>query len=376
MRKFFRHLRAQRNPYQPLVEVRISSENLFYNLRQYQEMIPSRRFAPVLKSNAYGHGLLHAARLLSSEGGIPFFVVDSFFEALMVRNEKIKTPLLIVGYSSLENILQSRLSDVSFTITSIEQLRTLSARLLRPRSFHLKWNTGMHRQGIDPGAWEEAVTLLRKNPNIQVSGMCSHLGDADGLEPFLTQQQIRLWNEIARRARKEFPIIQYIHVEATAGSAYAADIDATVARLGIGLYGFGPKASRLRPVLSLHACIGSIGDASKGDRIGYNGTYVASRDMRFATVPVGYFEGVDRRLSSKGMMLVRGIECPIIGRVSMNITTLDVTAIGDCQLGEPVVALSATKNDPNTVESWAHICETIPHDILVHIPSHLRRVVV
>ncbi|MEK7122762.1 MAG: alanine racemase C-terminal domain-containing protein, partial [Patescibacteria group bacterium] len=111
------------------------------------------------------------------------------------------------------------------------------------------------------------------------------------------------------------------------------------------------------------------------EKIGYGATYIAPRDMRVATIPLGYAEGIDRRLSNKGSMLVSGMTCQIVGRVSMNMTTLDVTDVERVRVGDEVIAISRRRSDANSCEAIARLCDTIPFEILVHIPATLRRAI-
>jgi alanine racemase len=131
----------------------------------------------------------------------------------------------------------------------------------------------------------------------------------------------------------------------------------------------------VRPVLELRSFITSIREIPEGDRIGYNITYTAKRPSRIATVPVGYYEGYDRRLSSVGNMLVQGTPVPVAGRISMNISSIDVTEVPSAKRGDTVVVLSRNREDPNSIEALSQRCGTIPYELLVHIPPHLRRVV-
>lgn len=362
--------------YTPLVSVRIFEDTLRNNLRAFQKALPDLSIAPVLKSNAYGHGLVEVARVFDRDEVVPFFVIDTYAEALILRTEGIKTPLLIIGYTLPENIAHCRLRDVVFTIASIEALE-YAARLYTPFICHLKVDTGMHRQGILPNELPRAFELLKISPHIRVEGIMTHLADADGADSLFTKEQIEKWNSVVRTARESLPYLRYVHCSATAGVRYADMIDANVLRLGIGLYGCADAPLSVSPALELVSRVSAVRTVKAGECIGYNATYTAPRAMRVATVPVGYAEGIDRRLSNIGTMLVRGAVCPIVGRVSMNMTTLDVTdAIQPVVTGDEVIAISANRNDKNSCEQSARQCATIPYDILVHIPATLRRTVI
>jgi alanine racemase len=179
-------------------------------------------------------------------------------------------------------------------------------------------------------------------------------------------------------ARKAFPSIVVQHLSATNGVRFGGEAGATVIRLGIGLYGLDVSSTSplpLKPVLELRTIVSSIRTVPVGECVGYNGTFVAKRPTRVATIPIGYFEGIDRRLSNTGSMLINGKVAPIVGRVSMNMTSLDVTDIPDVKVGDTVVAISRDIYAPNTVRAIAEQTNRIPYDVLVHVPPHLKQVV-
>ncbi len=380
IRALFRFLRKKKFQYTPLVEVRIFRDRILHNFLEFQKILPSgTRIAPVLKSNAYGHGLVQVAECLK-DVDIPFFAVDSYYEALVLRNEGVKTPLAVIGYTVKENIFQNKLKDISFTVISKEELIDITDTISSPCRIHLKIDTGMHRQGIRLEDCGEVISLIQKNRNIILEGICTHFADADNEDIEYTQTQIHVWNIVVKAFRHAFPFIQFLHVAATCGSFFSKLIDANVMRLGIGLYGIAPCATlqnlKLLPVLEMRSMISSVKKIERGDMIGYNGTYTANTVMRIATVPVGYFEGVDRRLSNKGYVKIGDTCCPIIGRVSMNIITVDVSAVTEIKIGESVVVISSDAEDKNSVKQIADICDTIPYEILVHIPAPVRRIIV
>lgn len=380
IRALFRFLRKIKFHYTPLVEVRIFRDRILHNLSEFHATLPSDvRIAPVLKSNAYGHGLVQVAQCLS-DVDIPFLVVDSYYEALVLRNERVKTPLVVIGYTTKENMIQNNLKNVSFTVISKEELEDISKYTSLPCHIHLKIDTGMHRQGIRLEDCCEAISMIQKNPNIILEGICTHLADADNEDAEYTQTQIHVWNIVVKTFRHAFPFIKFLHVAATCGSSFSQSIDANVVRLGMGLYGIAPcavlKKLALQPALEMRSMVSSVKQIERGDMIGYNGTYTADASMCIATVPVGYFEGVDRRLSNKGFVKIRGKECRIIGRVSMNIITIDVSVLSGIKIGEPVIIISPDSEDKNSVERIADMCDAIPYEILVHIPAQVRRTIV
>lgn len=364
--------------YQPMTQVFISQANIVHNLNEYRQQYPGVSFAPVLKSNAYGHGLVPVARILDNEP-IAFLVVDSLYEARVLRGGGVQSPILVLGYVSVANInLAKRLPKLTFVLTSLEQIQQVITELDRPVEFHLKIDTGMHRQGIVPEQFDEAIRLIRKSRFIRLTGMCSHLADADNEDEAFTLRQIDQWERAVEIFKQAFPNLQYFHLSATKGTRFSEKISANVVRLGIGLYGIDTSPAstlNLWPALRLETIVGAVRTIPAGDCVGYNATYRAEYETRVATLPAGYFEGVDRRLSNKGCLRVAGVSCPIVGRVSMNMTCIDVTNVPNVKLEDTVVVVSENPTDENSVCNLAVAAGTIPYEILIHIPQHLRRTV-
>jgi alanine racemase len=359
-----------------LITIYVDKSAILDNLVAYKQAYPELEFAPVLKSNAYGHSLVPVARILDSQQ-LPFLIVDSYYEARLLRDNNIQTPILIIGYVEPQIMLKSRLSKISFCITSLEQLQQLAGSQ-RQLNLHLKIDTGMHRQGLLISQLEQAIHILKNNNNLNLVGIASHLADADNIESKSVPKQLKNWTKARDIIMQNFPNITYSHISATAGVLHTDDNIHNLARLGLGLYGISladnPKI-KLKPTLSMKTIISGVKKISKGDTVGYNDTFISPRDMMIATIPAGYAEGVDRRLSTKGQVEVNGILCPIIGKVSMNITTIDVSAVPEVKLGDTVTIISDDNASPISVSNIATTCQTIPYEILVHIPAHLRRVI-
>lgn len=377
LRRFLKRIRQRFSRYDPAITVFISKKNLLHNLGEYKNKYPDISFAPVLKSNAYGHGLVEVAEILDKKD-IAFFVLDSLQEAMILRKNGIQSAIQIVGFVSPINIHRSRLKGVAFTITSLDQLRELSEMLSRNIDIHLKIDTGMHRQGIVIDEIDEAIQIIESHQHLNLVGICSHFADADGESETFTRDQIELWREVVLRFKKQFPSLPYIHIAATAGTHFNDSHIGNVARLGLGLYGINASPHTimdLRPALRVESVITSLRTIQAGESVGYNATYTASKEETIATIPVGYFEGLDRRLSNVGACIVGGTFCPIVGRVSMNISSIDVSCVIGVTFGQKVTVISDNPNDENGVQQIAKQAGTIPWEILVHIPAHLRRVV-
>lgn len=395
IRPALKRFRSYRNRYTPLVEITIFKKHLLHNLETYR-VASQMPVAPVLKSNAYGHGLVEVANILAHAAvPPPFLVVDSYHEALILRNEGVATPLLIIGFSANENIVRNRLKNIAFTISSMEQLRALAPTLARPTSIHIKIDTGMHRQGIHPKELDEALTLACETKDedgrqlLRLEGLCSHLADGENDDIEYTRKQITLWNSLVTSVKEKqktspssFASLAYFHLSASSGIFHAGTIQANLMRLGLGLYGIPTNAPRdarlnLKPVLEMTSLISSVKKVPRGALIGYNGTFETPKDLTIATIPAGYNEGIDRRLSNEGAVKVAQFVCRIIGRVSMNITTIDISHLPAhlMKISTPVTLISADPRDANSILQMAERTNASPYELLVHIPEGLRRVV-
>lgn len=374
-------LSKRRYPYEPLITVNISKSHILHNLREFQKHAPGGQVTPILKTNAYGHGLYLIASTIEKETRCPFFGVDSYFEAVALRSQHITTPTLIIAYTRPETIMASRLKNTAFAVTTLQTLLAISD-VHKETHIQLKIDTGMHRQGLYPDELKQAIEIIRKNPNIILDGIYTHFSSPDGNEPY-TMKQISDWNKTVKEVRALFPSIKYFHASATDGFPYNKKIEANVARLGIGLYGivendYINSNYDLRPALEAKTILTGIKKLHAGDTVGYGNTFKASRDMSIGTVPFGYSEGLDRRLSNRGQVLVgpEKIPCPIIGRISMNMITIDLSNVKDPKVGMEIIVISNRSSDANSIRGIATMCGTNTHEVTVRIPAHLKRVLV
>jgi alanine racemase len=383
-----RRLSRARFPYEPLITVEISRSHLLHNLDACRALAPGGKIAPILKANAYGHGLALVAGVLEhdpalrSAGAIPFFGVDSYFEAVALRAQGFKTPLLVIGYTRPVDMARSDLKDTMFGVTSLATLQELSGAR-RAVHIHLKIDTGMHRQGLLPEEVPAAIAILQANRLLRLDGIYTHLCDADNPDETYTEHQIAVWNRVARDLKTAFPHVRYIHAAATDGLRFSEDIESNMGRVGIGLYGLSEN-ERMNslvapePAMRVRTIVTGVKKLHTGETVGYGNTFKAPQDMTIATVPIGYSEGLDRRLSNAGAVHVgeNGPVCPIVGRVSMNIITVDVSSVPDAKIGMPVTVISDRIDDPNSIQSIARISKTNTYEIAVKIPAQLKRVLV
>jgi alanine racemase len=359
----------------PLIKVLLSRSALINNLREFQKLSPA--VSPVLKSNAFGHGLAEIASILDTEK-LPFFILDSHDEAMMLRSYGFRTPILIIGYTQSRTLNTSTLEDISYTVTSFESLVDLCSNAKFKLKVHLKIDTGMNRQGILPNQIDEVIALIKKSPNVILEGICSHLADADNSNTTFTDNQINIWNELVELFMSKFSTISYYHISNTPGHGHIEKAKSNMSRLGVGLYGLTgngkvDSTTALRPVMKLVTVVSGIKLIKPNTKVGYNGKFTSTSNMRIATIPVGYGMSFDRRLSDKGCVKIGSSFVKILGRVSMNITIIDIGNIPNIKLDTPVTVISDIESDQNSIINIAKICETIPHDIATSVSPLLYR---
>jgi len=356
--------------YQPLNRVEILADALESNYKTLQKH-SNVSVAPVLKSNAYGHGIVEVARILDGVGA-PFFCVDSIFEAYQLLDAKIKTPILIMGFVDPENLKTKRLP-FSYAVYDKKTLWGILENQPHAK-LHIFVDTGMHREGI---VLENLSDLIADVPKTAIDGVMSHLAFAQEPHSPNTKKQIENFNQARAILNKHNIHPKWVHIGASAAAVRAreyGDIGNCV-RCGIGLYGALEGDFQLTPTLSFITSVAQVKKIKKGDAIGYDCAYIAQSDMTIATLAAGYNDGVDRRLSKGGVVLIHNKACPIIGRVSMNIMTVDISAIENVVAGDRAIIYSHKKEDPNTICSATKQCETISYELLVHLHPSTKRIV-
>jgi alanine racemase len=371
IRRFFKRKIAK---YKPLVRVEISKAAIENNYRIVKDMT-GMSVAPVLKSNAYGHGLIEVASIMKSHD-IPFLIVDSLFEAIAIRKNGIKTKVLVIGYVHPDNLKNIHIRQVSYVATSLSQLQEM-AGLNKEIRVHIKIDTGMSRQGVQMDQVKEALQLLKKNAHIKLEGICSHFGQGELPQSDRTIEQINRWNQVVKDIEHEMGEILYKHISATTGVQLAHKINQNIIRLGIGLYGVDPanKIKDRQEALHLRAPIVSIKYIEKGEWIGYGETKKAEKRMRLGILPLGYYEGLQRELSNKGAVYCNEIRLPIVGRISMNITAIDLTHAPQIQKND-IVSCIGGEHEETSIAQIAHTAKKIPYEVMVGVPQHLRRTIV
>ncbi|MCI6376248.1 MAG: alanine racemase [Clostridiales bacterium] len=361
--------------------VAIDMDAIRHNYQILKQKVPANVCVmPVIKANAYGHGMLETATALSAMGA-NHFAVALPEEGIELRLGGVKGEILVLGAAmprALEDAVRYDLTQTVFTPEMVRALEKEAAAQGKQALMHIKLDTGMNRIGLRTD--EEAQALaeaLEKAPHVRATGIYTHFADADnpledgGMNAFTRRQLERF---IALRAY--FGPGLTAHVANSAMSLLAPEAYFGMIREGISLYGYPPVRTNLPfiPALSWHAEVVHVKTISAGETIGYGRTFTAERDMRIATVAVGYGDGYHRAASNRGEMLIRGRRVPIVGRVCMDQTMVDVTGLEQVAVGDDVVLLGRQGEDAINAEELAAWAQTISYEVLLAITSRVPRI--
>lgn len=365
----------------PLNIIKINSQNLLANYDLIQNLKPECQIWPVVKSEAYGHGLKQIAIILKQRK-FDYLIVDSYYEALKIW-EVSNQPVLIMGQIRPENFAFMKWKKVTIMVQDRETVKELG-KLKKKVKIHLKINTGMNRQGIEFGEIESVIKLIKQYKNIEIEGIFSHLADADNYKNNYTTDQLKIFKKAIEMVEKMGINLKYCHLAATAGTLKINDPKINVLRLGIGLYGFNPldksdknfkKLKFLKPVLKMNSVLIKVRELEMGEKVGYNCKFEVKEKTMIGIMPVGYFEALDRRLSNNGFVKYKNKIYPIIGNICMNMVIVNLGKVKG-KLFDEVEIISDKTEDKNSISNMAKICKTIPYEILVKLNESIRREII
>lgn len=360
-------------PYRP-TWAEIDLDRLAANLAAIRRRLGPVPLLAVVKANGYGHGAVEVARLLESEGA-DMFGVALPEEGVELRRAGIRAPILLMGGLTPDQadlVLAHALTPAVYRPDQVAALAAAAERRGITAAVHLKIDTGMGRLGVpaaDVGAF--AQILAEAAPHLTLEGCFSHFAVADDpADPFTDVQMEHFLAAVdAVGARGLQPTL--LHLANSAAVIDRPPARLTLARPGIILYGYQPSEAiqplDVQPVLTFRSRIIFIKDVAPGTSLGYGRTYIASRPARIASLALGYDDGLPRLLSNRGHVLVRGHRAPIVGRISMDLTTIDVTDIPGAALGDEAIVIGRSGTETlgaDTIAAWA---ETITWDILCGI---------
>jgi len=359
----------------------INMNNLISNLNYFKSLIqPQTKIMVMVKAFSYGLGTYEIASLLE-KNNVDYLAVANTYEGIELRKEGIQIPIMVMKpeLDSFDLVLENQLTPTIFSLYALNKLvKTLenssSVSNEHPFLISIKIDTGMHRLGFDKKDIAELIDLVKKYPFIKIESIFSHLAASDEIEhDEFTLQQIENLNSCSGIFEQEFDYHIDKHILNSNGIIRFNHAQMDMVRLGIGVYGIvnDPVTQQhLLPVSTLKSKIAQLKQINKGDTIGYNRNGIASQNLTIATIPVGYADGLSRRLGNGNWsMLVNGKEAPIIGNVCMDMVMIDVTDI-ECKENDEAFIFG----DKNPISEMAEKIGTIPYEILTSYSPRVRRI--
>ncbi len=365
--------------------IEISQKNIKNNYDVFRKLAgPNCLLMAVVKSNAYGHNLIDFSLAIESMG-IDWLGVDSIIEAETLRDIGIKKPILVLGYTIEDKIEIADKNNISLTISDFFTLKNLKKHNSKKKiKIHLKIDTGMHRQGFFINEIPKVMEIIKKEKlPVILEGAYTHFASAKNPSfPKETLNQLDVFKK-SLKIIESFGFTNLIkHASSTSGSIIFPETHFDMIRVGIGMYGLWPsketKASfsdkiHLRPVLSWKTIVGQIKNLPKGSRIGYDLTETITRNSKVAILPFGYWHGFPRSLSSIGEVIIRGKKARVLGRISMDMISVDVTDIRNLKIGDKATIIGKEKESEITADDLAYLTDTTCYEIVTRINPRIKR---
>ncbi len=379
--------------------VEINKENLLHNLDTFRN-ISGKPLMFVVKGNAYGHGLKEIVNLTKDLAGIEYYAVDSLDEALYVKRLSQNKKILVLGWADREEIIDLIANDIEMVAPSVEYLEwaDTAARTLNKRArCQVKLETGTNRLGMTESQLLE-VLRERRFDNIDITGIYSHFANIeDTSDHSYAREQLKRYNDFLDKIGNRRLLR---HFSCSASTLLFPKTYFDIVRVGISAYGYWPSKQTyvtyletmkrpvaengdgarqpisLKPVLSWHTHVAQVKEIEKGQHIGYGLTYRTFGNSRMIVVPVGYYDGYDRKLSNTANIIVNGQSAPVRGRVCMNMFMAETTHIEGVNAGDRVTLLGSADEERITADHLGEWSGTINYEILARINPRLPRVVV
>jgi alanine racemase len=366
--------------YRTWIEVSKSAIKNNYNI--FRNLIkPGVQLMAVVKSNAYGHELLSFSKYVSSLG-TDWLGVDSITEAKALREAGIKKPILVLGYTLPVHFGLASTNNISLTISSFENLSAL-VKSGKKVSVHLKFDTGMHRQGFCPSDAKKVCDSIKKFSKINIQGVYTHFASAKKPDSHKeTERQITQFNQAVKTIQDQ-GFGPTVHASATAGTLNYPNAHFNMVRIGIGMYGLWPSPEtqkayksklNLIPTLTWKTIISEIKWVDAGEKVGYDYTETLARKSQLAVLPIGYWHGYWRAFSSKAFVLIGGKRCKVIGRVAMDMIVVDVTNIKGIKVGDDAVLIGKQGKEEISAGELARLANTTHYEIVTKLNPLIKKV--
>jgi len=376
-----------------LQRVEIDRSALTHNIQQFRRLIGKKRmFLATVKANAYGHGIVEVSQI-AVDAGVDWLGVQSLEEGILLREKGFTRPILVLGYVPFEGLKEAIARELRLTVYNFETLSRLAQacrKLRKNANLHLKIETGTYRQGITEEDVLSFAQKVKEFPELVLEGISSHFANIeDTTDHSYAQYQLDTFKRVLGMLEKNKIEIPLKHMSCSASAILFPDTYFDMVRAGISMYGLWPSKETflscrlqnrepllLRPVLSWKTRIAQVKKVPRGAFVGYGCTYRASRETILAVIPVGYYDGYDRRLSNSSYVLVKGRRAPLRGRVCMDFILADVTDIPGADMEEDVVLLGKDGEESITANDLASLVGTINYEIVTRINPLVPRLII
>lgn len=366
------------------VYAKIDLDAAAYNMEQMKNRIGGARLIAVVKTDAYGHGAVPLAEVFEKLDYVWGYAVATLDEGIVLRKHGIKKPILVLGCvfpDQYDDMVRNEIRAAVYMEEMAGKIAEAAERAGKKAYIHIKVDTGMGRIGF-PVTEESAdiIERISRMENIEVEGMFTHFAKADERDKTYTYEQHRKFMWMKVQMEKRNVVIPYYDCDNSAGIIDFPDMKHDLARAGISTYGMYPSeevnrdAVDLKPVLSLVSHVIFVKTVEPGTSISYGGTFVAPKQMKVATIPVGYGDGYPRSLSNKGCVLIHGKRARILGRVCMDQFMVDVTDIPEVQFMDQAVLIGEDQDDRITVEELAELSGRFNYEFVCCLGKRIPRV--
>lgn len=352
-----------------------------HNLDIVRQKAPGKKIIAMVKSNAYGHGIVRVSEHLIAEGA-DYLGVAFVEEGVMLRKAGIKAPILVTGAFLKPQIKEYLLNDIDITVSSItalEEVEEVAKALGKRARIHLQIDTGMMRVGVRDTSAPKFLEAATRSKDSDVISVFSHFATADGENLEFAQLQLERFMEAVRFYERHDIMPPMVHIANSAGILRLPDSHFDAVRPGIMLYGYHPSVyteneAQLKPALSLRAKVTYFKVILEGTSVGYGRTWTSDEDTRAVTLLIGYGDGYLRGFSNKSEVLIHGRRYPVVGNISMDHTVVSLGKDGEAYRGDEAVLIGTQEGDTITATELAGKLGTINYEILTGIGSRVPRV--
>ena len=363
----------------------IDLDAVAYNMEQMKKRIgDNARLIGVIKTDGYGHGAVPIAEMFEEMHYVWGYAVACIGEAVVLRKNGIKKPILILGCvfpDEYETMIEHDIRAAVYTEQMAEAMSETAVRMGKKAYFHIKVDTGMGRIGFQVNEESaDVIERISRLPNVCIEGMFTHFAKADEKDKTYTLQQHEKFMWMKAEMEKRNISISYFDCDNSAGIIDFPDMKHDLARAGISTYGMYPSdevdksAVDLKPALRLTSHVSFVKEVEPGTSISYGGTFVAPEKMKVATIPVGYGDGYPRSLSNKGSVLIHGKRAKILGRVCMDQFMADVTGIPETEFMDEVTLIGKDGSDEITVEELSDLSGRFNYEFVCCLGRRIPRV--